>query len=68
MKYRVMASDGTIEDFETEQEARALFEKKKKVSLTDRIFGREKLSCSIHRCYHDEGKSCANQTIERFEK
>ena len=64
MKYRVMASDGTEEDFDTEVEARILFDKKKATR-----FLRRKLSCNIHRCFHDEipVRSCEIIEIVRAE-
>ena len=64
MKYRVMANDGTLEDFETEAEARVLYDKKKKTPLLTRITGGEKITGNIHICRHDEGKPC--EIIERF--
>ena len=66
VKFRVMASDGTIEDFETEAEAYVLFNQKRKIARTARIVGEKIPSCNIHRCYHDEGKPC--EIIERYEK
>jgi len=68
MKYRVMAFDGAQEDFDTEPEARVLFNKKKaqveKAKVTDEI----KPSCNIHRCYHDESTPRRCEIIERFNK
>ena len=66
MKYRVVVSDGTIKDFDTEPEAYALYNQKKAISLRDRVMGAEKLTGNIHRCYHGEGKPC--EIIERFSK
>ena len=66
MKFRVMSYDGTVEDFETEPEARVLFDKKREKAGMAKIVGEKIPSCNIHRCYHDENKSC--EIIERYEK
>ncbi len=65
MKYRVMAFDGTLKDFDTEAQARLLFEEKKKLVEASQITGIIAPSCRIHKCYHDETpvKSC--EPIER---
>ncbi len=68
MKYRVMATDGTVKDFDTEAEAKVLFEKKKgdlkKAKTKDGIVP----SSHIHKCYHDETPNKPCEVIERWEK
>ena len=79
MKYRVMASDGTVTDFEKdkETEARTLFVSKKKMVEKAEIPLGDRLDiivpfCSLHRCYHDEAppghtkRLC--EPIEQFKK
>ena len=51
MKYRVMDSEGNMDDFDKEADAYALFTAKK-IDVTS---VRPTLtSCHYHRCYHDE--------------
>ena len=60
MKIRVMASDGTMEDFGSRVEASVLLENKKKGLPKAKIIDGEIPFCSIHECGHDEGLSCIN--------
>ncbi|KKN03078.1 hypothetical protein LCGC14_1111340 [marine sediment metagenome] len=73
MKYRVMAFDGTITDFDKESEAHTLYIEKKKLVEKAEVKGDIVPSCSRHICYHDEAppggtppRPC--EPIEKFTK
>ncbi len=52
MTFRVQASDGTLQDFDTEDEARVLYKEKKKKTGKLVLTGRIK-SLNLHECNHD---------------
>ncbi len=68
MRYRVMASDGTLEDFDTESEARAVFTQKKVEVGKAKIIGDIQPSCNIHKCYHSEPINKPCEIIEEYRK
>jgi len=70
MKYRVMDSEGTLTDFATEAQARALFNTRK--TAIDKVpvkveMGVENIPfVHIHRCYHDETPTRPCEIIEEY--
>ena len=55
MKYRVMATDGTIEDFDTKAEAQVLLTLKEKEMKGFRVsVDGVKPTAKMHRCFHNE--------------
>ncbi len=49
-----MATDRTVEDFETEGKAKVLFDEKKKKLKNAKTVDGLVPSSHIHKCYHDE--------------
>lgn len=70
MKIRVMANDGTYEDFEISEEEKAVqsFDKGMAKVRTVKVVGDIRPSCNIHYCYHDENPPRPCEIIERFTK
>ena len=68
MKFRVMAYDGTLEDFDIESDAQVLFNQKKTQVGKAKIIGNIRPSCNIHKCFHDENPPRPCEIIERMEK
>ena len=72
MKFRVMVKGGItreVVDFgpRQEQKAREYYGAQKITVSKMKTVGAVRPSVTLHRCYHDEGKSCP-KPIERFEK
>ena len=68
-----MSFDGTVKDFDTEAEARALFAQKKlaasKAKIEVDIGGIERHPFAhIHKCYHDETPPRPCEIIEEYRK
>ncbi len=68
--FRVMATDGTVQDFDKEIDARTLYDAKKKVIEKEKVDEAKMKypACSIHICHHDEmpTKPCT-VFLEKFE-
>ena len=68
MKFRVMGYDGTLEDFETEAQARIFFDKKREGLKGDKVKGETIPSCNMHKCYHDEASPKPCEVLESWRK
>ena len=63
MKYRVMDSEGNMDDFDKESDAQVVYEEKKKEVNESWGFA----SCHIHKCYHDETPYKPCELIESYD-
>jgi len=70
MLYRVMDSEGNIQDFPTEAQARALFNIRK--TAIDKVPVKVEMGVEIipfthiHKCYHDETPTRPCEIIEEY--